>query len=138
MLQKTVQTFLKDTFDLDSVSLERTGVWIPPSVSAPSVSAPSDHRKIAFIGLHVQRWITSHGISINFTRASTVPFADIIVCGERNEKVTCIETETVAVESKEPEPRYILHSEHNRRWITEAFVGAFSKASKQLNNCSSL
>jgi lipoyl(octanoyl) transferase len=51
-----------------------TGVWMPSSVSSPP-------RKIASIGVHISRWVTTHGYALNVD-LDPAPFTDwITACG---------------------------------------------------------
>lgn len=63
---------------------ERVGLWLP------------SNKKIGFIGIQAQKWITSHGFSINIKRESLKGFKEIDPCGllNQNVKVTCVEDNT--------------------------------------------
>lgn len=60
-----------------------TGVWV-------------ETRKLASIGVGVQKWITMHGFAINITRQSTEPFAQITPCGLAGVRMTSLEKESGA------------------------------------------
>jgi lipoyl(octanoyl) transferase len=47
--------------------------------------------KIAAIGVHIARWITTHGFAVNVTDEALVPFAGIVPCGISDGGVTSIE-----------------------------------------------
>jgi lipoyl(octanoyl) transferase len=72
------------TFGLKGERLEGlTGVWLP---------APP--RKIASIGVHVSRWVTTHGYALNVD-LDPAPFTDwITACGLENASFTTIARET--------------------------------------------
>jgi len=67
-----------------------TGVWTlgdpPPTLSA------SPARKIASIGLHVSRGVTTHGLAINVSN-DLQPFEWIVPCGIEGVKVTSVSQE---------------------------------------------
>lgn len=63
---------------------ERIGLWLP------------SNKKIGFIGIQAQKWITSHGFSLNLKRESLKGFKEIDPCGLLNQNiiVTCVEENT--------------------------------------------
>ena len=63
---------------------ERIGLWLPLN------------KKIGFIGIQAQKWITSHGFSINLKSESLKGFKEIDPCGLLNQNitVTCVEDNT--------------------------------------------
>lgn len=75
------------TFALDATTIEGlTGVWMPSSASAPP-------RKIASIGVHASRWVTTHGFALNVDLDPT-PFTDwITACGLEDASFTTMADE---------------------------------------------
>lgn len=63
-----------------------TGVWVPADSRGPA-------RKIAAIGIRVQRWVTSHGFALNVD-PDLDAFGLIVPCGLHGEAVTSIARET--------------------------------------------
>jgi lipoyl(octanoyl) transferase len=75
------------TFDLDGVRYEGlTGVWIPPG-------GGQGPRKVASIGVHVSRWVTTHGYALNVD-LDPAPFTDwITACGLEDAQFTTMARE---------------------------------------------
>jgi lipoyl(octanoyl) transferase len=74
-------------FDLDGMRLDGlTGAWMPPSGSRGP-------RKIASIGVHVSRWVTTHGYALNVD-LDPAPFTDwITACGLEDAEFTTMARE---------------------------------------------
>ncbi len=70
-------------FDLDAERIESlTGIWLTPPP-----------RKIASIGVHISKWITTHGYALNVD-LDTAPFTKwITACGLEDAAFTTIATE---------------------------------------------
>ena len=64
----------------------RTGVWTMPGGSFPE-------KKIAAIGVHISRGITSHGFAFNLT-VDLAEFGWIVPCGIDDRSVTSLDLET--------------------------------------------
>ncbi|KAK9241117.1 hypothetical protein V1525DRAFT_393751 [Lipomyces kononenkoae] len=76
MLEDTTIELL-ETFGLRAKTTENTGVWL------------SDAEKIASIGVHLRRYITSHGVAINATTDLSY-FDQIVACGLPESRATSI------------------------------------------------
>ena len=70
-------------YSLTTHTTANPGVWIGPA---------SDDRKIASVGVHIRRYITSHGISLNLS-VDLSWFDRIVACGLVGKRATNIEKE---------------------------------------------
>ncbi len=79
----------------------KTGIWVDPHLATPSASEESrflppgcsasvSPEKLAAIGVHISRWVTSHGFAYNV--ATDLRYFDLIVpCGIAERKATSLE-----------------------------------------------
>ncbi len=79
---------------------DRHGIW---------VDAPSGEEKLAALGVHLSRWVTSHGFAYNV--ATDLRYFDLIVpCGIAGKRATSLERVLeCAVSSAEVTPRLLSH-----------------------------
>lgn len=89
-----------------------TGVWVGPGLGesdpgrggtiaaavAGEMMRTGRIRKVASIGIHASRWITTHGFALNHTDESLEGFRWIVPCGLDGVTVTSIESEGRSVE----------------------------------------
>jgi lipoyl(octanoyl) transferase len=82
----------------------RTGVWV--DVPADPVA---EEEKLAAIGVHLSRWVTSHGFAYNIS--TDLRFFDLIVpCGIADRRATSLEKLLARhVEMKEVSPKIAAH-----------------------------
>jgi lipoyl(octanoyl) transferase len=67
----------------------RTGVWASPTGGAAGASSPAEE-KLGAIGVHISRWVTSHGFAYNVS--TNLSYFDLIVpCGIAGCRVTSLE-----------------------------------------------
>jgi len=64
----------------DDEGPDYTGVWV-------------ENRKIASIGVHVSRGVTTHGFAINVAASALEPFSWVVACGLPEVQMTAIESE---------------------------------------------
>lgn len=81
LLENTIISLLKEQYGIDSKTTENTGVW-----------ADDDH-KIAALGIHLRRHVTSHGIALN-VNTDTNWFDRIVACGLPDKHTTTIAQKT--------------------------------------------
>ena len=86
-------------FDLEGTTIEGlTGVWMPPG-------GGQGPRKIASIGVHVSRWVTTHGYALNVD-LDPAPFTEwITACGLEDATFTTMARElerSITVEEVRP------------------------------------
>jgi lipoate-protein ligase B len=74
----------------------KTGIWVSPNVAAGdcrgrfSDRADQTPEKLGAIGVHISRWVTSHGFAYNVS--TDLRFFDLIVpCGIADRKATSLE-----------------------------------------------
>ena len=73
-----------------------TGVWTSPTLAKPArVGHPraKEQGKIAAIGVHISRGVTSHGFALNVTNEPLEYFPLIVPCGIATKPVTSLEKE---------------------------------------------
>jgi lipoyl(octanoyl) transferase len=102
-IQQLEETMIRTTADF-AVTAERApgrhGVW---------VSQPGSEEKLAAVGVHLSRWVTSHGFAYNV--ATDLRYFDLIVpCGIAGKRATSLERVLDrAVRAEEVRPRLAAH-----------------------------
>jgi lipoyl(octanoyl) transferase len=88
-----------------------TGVWtqLATTEGAPSASSAEQQSKIAAIGVHISRGVTSHGFALNVTNEPLENFRLIVPCGITSKPVTSVEQQVCG-----PDPRPGAHESETR------------------------
>jgi len=86
----------------------KTGVWVEPG-RQPGVASLAISEKIGAIGVHLSRWVTSHGFAYNVS--TDLRYFDLIVpCGIAGRKATSLEKLLGrAVNPRDVAPRLAYH-----------------------------
>lgn len=96
-----------------------TGVW---------TTDPTGRRdKIAAIGVHISRWVTSHGFALNISTDLSY-FGLIVPCGIADKSVTSLER----VLAKPPAPAELMAQA--REAVTRSFGGVFNRALQPISS----
>lgn len=61
----------------------------------PGVWTEAGGRKVASVGVHLRRFVASHGVGVNVGSAPLEWFERIVMCGLEGKKATSLETEGV-------------------------------------------
>jgi lipoyl(octanoyl) transferase len=87
----------------------RTGVWVDVETASTANSDVKEEEKLAAIGVHLSRWVTSHGFAYNVS--TDLRYFDLIVpCGIAGKRATSLENLLGRrVELAEVEPRISAH-----------------------------
>jgi lipoyl(octanoyl) transferase len=86
----------------------RTGIWVDVLNGAEPVESHVEE-KLGAIGVHISRWVTSHGLAFNVT--TDLRYFDLIVpCGISNSRATSLERLLGRnVEMADAAPRLVRH-----------------------------
>ncbi|KIW07986.1 lipoyl(octanoyl) transferase [Verruconis gallopava] len=68
-------------YGVKAMTTENTGVWI------------TEDKKIAAVGVHLRRYVSSHGIGLNVDRRVDWGFGRIVACGLEGKSTTSLEAE---------------------------------------------
>ena len=87
------ETMIRATreFDIEARRIEGLhGIWVDAPAAPEKLDAPTAPEKLAALGVHLSRWVTSHGFAYNVS--TDLRYFDLIVpCGISNKRVTSLE-----------------------------------------------
>jgi lipoyl(octanoyl) transferase len=129
--RRDLRRYVRDLMASLVRALEAYGVEARPAVAGEPVGVWTAAGKIASVGVHISRWLTTHGFALNVTTDLSY-FGGIVPCGLPTVSMTSIERLTggrpplaevaaVAAES--------LGERFGRRLVPLADLGAWSSAS---------
>ncbi len=109
--RRDVRRYVRDLEEVILRTLADFGVSAARSPARERVSSVwVGNDKIAAIGVHLSRWITTHGFALNVTDEPLPYFRGIVPCGITDGGVTSIERVTRRrVEIREVVPRLVRH-----------------------------
>lgn len=91
--RRDVRRYVRDLQSVLIATLERLGVAAEGRMEQPEIGVWTGGRKIGSIGVHLSRWITTHGFALNL--ATDLSYFDgIVPCGMRRVEMTSVEAET--------------------------------------------
>jgi lipoyl(octanoyl) transferase len=92
--RRDVKRYVSDLEEVLIRTLSRFGIAAVRSDRRDRVTSVwVGNAKIAAIGIHVARWVTTHGFALNVTDEPLARFAGIVPCGITDGEVTSIERE---------------------------------------------
>ncbi|KAI5301832.1 hypothetical protein KEM56_001311 [Ascosphaera pollenicola] len=122
-LERSVMDLLSK-FHIRSMRTGDPGVWIPPR-DAPVLTSSEDAKccpptpegasKIAAVGVHLRRFISSYGVGFNITNDPFFYFRHIVPCGIEGRQVTSLMQQGVEE----------AYNDNFERKVADMFVDAF-------------
>ncbi len=91
--RRDIRRYVRDLQTALIRTLADFGIAGRPGEEAAFIGVWAGDRKIASIGVHLSRWITTHGFALNVSTDLSY-FSGIIPCGLRQVQMTSIEQET--------------------------------------------
>ncbi len=90
--RKDVRRYVRDLQEVLVRVLEGFGITAAPGREQAEIGVWVEERKIASIGVHLSRWVTTHGFALNVATDLSL-FAGIVACGLPGVVMTSIEHE---------------------------------------------
>jgi lipoyl(octanoyl) transferase len=87
--RRDLRRYVRDLQDVLVRVLDEVGLAAEPRSRHPEIGVWVEGRKIASLGVHVSRWITTHGFALNVNTDLSY-FASIVPCGLRGVEMTSV------------------------------------------------
>lgn len=91
--RRDIRAYVRDLQAVLVRTLQDFGIESVPRYGQPEIGVWVGDRKIASIGVHLSRWVTTHGFALNVT-TDLDRFAGIVACGLEEVEMTSIGRET--------------------------------------------
>lgn len=91
--RRDIRRYVRDLQEVLVRTLTRFGVGARGGTGPERIGVWVGERKIASLGVHISRWLTTHGFALNVSTDLSF-FAGIVPCGLRGVEMTSIERET--------------------------------------------
>jgi len=91
--RRDLRRYVADLMGALVAALEDLGVHARPAARGEPIGVWTEGGKIASIGVHIRRWVTTHGFALNVGTALSY-FAGIVPCGLPDVRMTSIENLT--------------------------------------------
>ncbi len=88
--RRDVRRYVRDLQAVLVAALEHFGIEAEGRMEQPEIGVWAGERKIASIGVHLSRWITTHGFALNVS-TDLAMFGGIVACGMPTVEMTSIE-----------------------------------------------
>lgn len=136
LLENSIMSLLRSSgygYKIPAYRTSNPGVWTAPDegteVENTAVSAHPGAvaKKIAALGVHLRRHITSHGVAINITDEPLPWFKRIVACGLVGREATSLTTE-IREQGRETSSSNLLSVDQVASQFVESFARALAKA----------
>ncbi|KAI1939364.1 hypothetical protein LOZ66_002676 [Ophidiomyces ophidiicola] len=111
LLEESVLEVLA-TYGVKGMLNEDPGVWVKTAADAGSVGPEASLKKIAAVGVHLRRFVSSYGVGLNVTEEPIWYLRQIVACGLEGRGATSIEGQNATVKG-------------GLREVADGFVKAF-------------
>jgi lipoate-protein ligase B len=88
--RRDIRRYVRDLQETLIRTLAELGIAAQPREGAENIGVWAGEEKIASIGVHLSRWVTTHGFALNVSTDLSY-FAGIIPCGLQRVRMTSVE-----------------------------------------------